>query len=93
MPTTLMTRICEDIGAGGEDEMIDMQARIGTYKSLQRRLTSSDMKNASCAGKEDALFEDLFPGVDLFMSNKSHSTRESLSGMSKGIFSEEELHE
>lgn len=88
-----MTRICEDIGAGGEDEMIDMQARIGTYKSLQRRLTSTELKNASCAGKDDVLFEDLFPGGDLFMSNKSHSTRESLGGMSKGIFSEEELHE
>lgn len=51
------------------------------------------MKNASCAGKDDALFGDLFPGGDLFMSNKSHSTRESLGNMSKGIFSEEELHE
>ena len=29
--TSLMTKICEDIGAGGEDEMIDMQARIGTF--------------------------------------------------------------
>ena len=88
-----MTKICEDIGAGGEDEMIDMQARIGTFKSLQRRLTSGEMKNTSCAGMDDVLFEDLFPSGDLFMSQKSHSTRESLSGMSKGIFSEEELHE
>ena len=88
-----MTKICEDIGAGGEDEMIDMQARIGTFNSLQRRLTSGELKNASCAGKDDILFEELFPGGDLFMSQKSHSTRESLSGMSKGIFSEEELHE
>jgi hypothetical protein len=51
------------------------------------------MKKASCAGMEDVLFEDLFPGGDLFMSQKSHSTRESLSGMSKGILSEEEVHE
>ena len=42
---------------------------------------------------DNILFEDLFPSGDLFMSQKSHSTRESLSGMSKGIFSEEELHE
>ena len=90
----LMARICEDIGAGGEDEMIDMQARIGSYSSLQRRLTEA--KNVSYTTKEESyLFGDLFPGNELVLSTKSHSTRESLSGMSNqgGIFSEEELHE
>ena len=73
--------------------MIDMQARIGSYKSLQRRLTSQDMKNASCSGRNDTLFGDLLPNDGVFMSNKSYSTRESLGNMSKGLISEEELHE
>ena len=88
----LMTQICEDIGSGFEDEMIDMQARIGSYRSLQRRLTSTDNKKAFCDAKDDLLFGDLFPSGDSYIS-KSHSTRESLGGMSKEVFSEEDLHE
>ena len=31
LPQRIITRISDDIGSGNEDDMIDMQARIGSF--------------------------------------------------------------
>ena len=33
-PGNLMTQISDDIGNGFEEDMLDMQGRIGSYRSL-----------------------------------------------------------
>ena len=53
-----MTKISEDIGAGNEDDMIDMQARIGSFKQLQRRMTTESPLEKH-RPPQDELFEDL----------------------------------
>ena len=38
----IMSQICDDVGHSGfdGDDMLDMQTRIGSYSSLQKRLSS-----------------------------------------------------
>ena len=70
----LMTQIGEDFGAAGGfegDDMLDMQMHIGSYKSLQRRLSSvaeqkkTNQQIKELSGKQsltrDELFGDLLP--------------------------------
>ena len=81
-----MTRISEDIASSTEDDMIDMQTRIGSYKQLQRRLNTEQPLES----KED-LLNDLFG--EYALDARSRSTYESLSGSAtaKDIISEEEM--
>ena len=76
----IITRIGEDIGSGNEDEMIDMQARIGSMGQLKRRMTTESPFEKH-RPPQDELFGDLF-GDQVYYSTRSHSTQESLSGMS-----------
>ena len=55
LPQRIMTRISNDIGGGNEDDMIDMQARIGSFCQLKRRMTTE-----SPFEKHRPLQDDLF---------------------------------
>ena len=66
-----MTQISDDIGNGFEEDMLDMQGTIGSYRSLQRRMTLQSTKQslAPVRGKYLAeenidLFGDLLPPSD-----------------------------